>query len=337
LNGLLYVNVHTDNFGGGEVRGQLLPLSSGETQLLTAAMDVNEENAAFTTPVTSGATGSAIAVLDKITGNLFLTGSYTGLTSGITNAHIHRGPFGVSGPVAIGLQFVAGSMAGTVTGSATNLRTTLMDSIIAGNSYVNIHTSTNGAGEIRGQLGNLVLPVKLTYFNAYKDRGKVALVWSSAQEINLKSYDVEQQDEETKSWIKKGTIIAKGGTAATNYRFIDAPLIGKSAYVIYRLKMNDADGKFSFSSTVRINYQRSKGELTILSNPVRGGVLRYTITGLPAEKAEASVIDFKGRVVVKTTVSTLFNNEINVSQLAPGLYNLVVRVNDELMQQSFIK
>lgn len=341
LNGLWYVNVHSNPppLDQGEIRGQLLPLSSGETQFLTAGLDVDEERAAMPlATITSSATGTAVAVLDKITRNIYLTGSYSNITSGIRDAHIHRGPVAVSGPVSVQLQFMPTTTSGTITGSMTNITASLMDSIISGNSYVNIHSDTYRPGEIRGQLGNLVLPVKLAYFNAYKDQNKVALIWSAPQEVNLVSYDIEQQNPETKEWTRKATIAAKGGSGVVNYRLNDVPTLGKGSHVIYRLKMNEANGQFSYSSAIRINFRQSSAELMILANPVSTGVLRYTITGLPvAGKAEVSIVDFNGRTVSKTSASSLMTNEINIRNLSAGTYKLVVRLNDLLLQQSFVK
>jgi hypothetical protein len=339
LAGDWYANVHTANNPNGEIRAQLMPLSPGETQYLTAFLDPDEERGAFpgSTIVSSGV-GNAIAVLDKITRDIYLTGSYSNLSSGITNSHIHRGPVAVSGPVSIQLQFVAGTTAGTVTGSARNISATLIDSIINGNSYVNVHTTTNGSGEIRGQLADLVLPVKLTYFNGSKNQNTISLVWESAQELNLKSYDIEQQNMETGAWIKKGTVNATGGSIATKYRFDDIPLASKTDYLFYRLKMTEADGKVTYSNIIRINFSKSTGVLTIMPNPIVNGALRFAITGLLSnQKADVSITDFNGRLLKRTTASTLINGSIDVSNLSAGMYRLVIKTDDTTLQETFIK
>jgi hypothetical protein len=339
LAGDWYANVHTINNPNGEVRAQLVPLSQGETQYLNAGLDADEERAAFPgSTIVSGGIGTATAVLDRITRDIYLTASYSNLSSNINNAHIHRGPAAVSGPVSIPLQFVPGNTAGTVTGSAKNISASLMDSIVLGNSYINIHTTNYGSGEIRGQLANLVLPVKLTYFNGNKDQNRIALVWESAQELNLKSYDIEQQNMETGAWIKKGTVNANGGSLATKYRFDDIPLASKTDYLFYRLKMIEVDGKVTYSNIIRINFSKSIAVLTIMPNPVVNGSLRFAITGLSNnQKADVSIIDFNGRLMKRTTASTFINGSVDVSNLSAGMYKLVIKTGDTTLQETFTK
>ena len=340
LAGNMYTNVHsTGTYAAGEIRAQLLPLSSGSTEYLTAGLDVDEERQAMpAATITSSGTGTAVVVLDKITRNIYLTGSYSNLSAGISNAHIHRGPVAVSGPASIQLQYIATTTSGTVTGSATNIRTTLMDSILSGNSYVNIHTTAHTGGEIRGQLGNIVLPVKLKYFNGYKEQNKIALIWETEQQINLDRYEIEQQDPETGKWITKSSVNATGSSALVKLKFTDVPTNYNSAYVIYRLKMVDKDGKFSYSSSLKINYKNAKAELMVIGNPIVNGELNYTITGLAADsKTEVSIIDYSGKVVLRTRGQALMNNRVNISRLSAGVYKLVVKINKSILQQNFIK
>jgi hypothetical protein len=114
------------------------------------------------TGATTGANGQAwfIDIGTTVTWHL----QYAGLTSNATAAHIHRAAAGVAGPVIVPLTVIgqtSGVLEGTVdmtladvapssteTVSPDSLRTLLNN----GNAYVNVHTTTNGAGEIRGQI-----------------------------------------------------------------------------------------------------------------------------------------------------------------------------------------
>jgi CHRD domain len=96
-------------------------------------------------------TGSGSVTLDPVT--KVLTGSFTTMNVVGTLAHIHDGDVGVAGGIVVGLtQSPPGSTTWVVPAN-----TVLIDAQIArlraGGYYVNVHTTLNPAGEIRGQLG----------------------------------------------------------------------------------------------------------------------------------------------------------------------------------------
>jgi Cu/Zn superoxide dismutase len=75
--------------------------------------------------------------------------SFGALTGNAAAAHIHQAATGSPGPVVLAL---CGPCQSGQTGTGT-LSDAALAAIQSGNAYVNVHTATNGAGEIRGQLG----------------------------------------------------------------------------------------------------------------------------------------------------------------------------------------
>lgn len=111
--------------------------------------------------------GTGTLMLDTVTGNFTLNYSFTGLTGTVTVAHFHQAPAGANGsvvywlaasgaPNALPTTLMNPPLPGGVTsatGSGTGtLSAALVNAAIAGNLYVNIHTTARGAGEIRGQV-----------------------------------------------------------------------------------------------------------------------------------------------------------------------------------------
>jgi len=102
--------------------------------------DVSGARGAFTATVTKDATGASVA----------WQLSFSGLTGNAVAAHIHQGATGSPGTVVLAL---CGPCQSPMSGTG-NLTQAALDALEAGNAYVNIHTPTNGAGEIRGQLAS---------------------------------------------------------------------------------------------------------------------------------------------------------------------------------------
>ncbi len=332
LNGLMYVNVHTANNPGGEIRGQLIPVT-GQAEIFTGTFQGSQE-----TPIPgngSSATGFVSVLLDKTNLKVYVSGNFSGLTANATAGHLHQGIVGVAGPIIVPLSVTA-STSGTITGSLT-VSPGFADSMIRGYTYANIHNPIYPGGEVRAQLGDVVLPLKLNYFNGYKKGNLIALVWETAQEINVRHFEVEQQDANG-AWIKKATVAATGGNNTNKYNLEDVPAISKNEYVLYRLKMVDADGRFTYSPVIRINFMQSKAGLSIMTNPVTNGSLAFTVTGLATDqKAAIMIADYNGRVVFRSTASTLQNNRLDIGKLSAGMYKLMINLNGTVLQESFSK
>lgn len=152
LAGKIYVNFHTAANPGGEIRGQL-DLTSGIGFDVT--MDGSQENPA----VTTGGQGTGYAVLDGERNDLRYRFTYHGLSGPLTaGGHFHTGTRGRNGPLVKAIALAGEPAAGTLdgnwaAGAATQpLTDALVDSLIAGAIYVNLHTAANPGGEIRGQL-----------------------------------------------------------------------------------------------------------------------------------------------------------------------------------------
>ena len=100
-------------------------------------------------PTTSAGTGTADIDYDPASKKLSWTLTYSGLTGPATAAHFH-GPAetGKNAGVAVAIPNATSSPA---KGSATLTDAQAAD-LEAGKYYVNIHTSANPGGEIRGQV-----------------------------------------------------------------------------------------------------------------------------------------------------------------------------------------
>jgi CHRD domain len=127
----------TGGTGGGG------PVTTVYTMQLNGALEV-PANA-------SAATGNVTVTLDQATRGILIDGTFAGLTSPVTAAHIHGpAPAGMNAAIIIPLT-ITGTTDGTVS-ATTTMDQAQMDMMLGGMTYVNIHSTNYPAGEIRAQV-----------------------------------------------------------------------------------------------------------------------------------------------------------------------------------------
>lgn len=139
-----YVNVHTNEFPGGAIRGQLTGTSTASFGWVVA-IDLKGS----TEP---NATGTAVVRIRKDAGMVCYRLHAANVTLPTVAAHIHRGAADVNGPVVV--PFTAPGADGNSSG-CTAAAPALIDEIIGNPAgfYVNVHTKEHPGGAIRAQLG----------------------------------------------------------------------------------------------------------------------------------------------------------------------------------------
>jgi hypothetical protein len=327
--GQTYTNVHSSSFPGGEIRAQLNPTTDGQTNYFTGTLQGSQEVPANA----SAGTGTVTTVLDRATGFVYVTGNFSGLSGTVTASHIHVAPPGTNGSVVLGLTPTTSVTTGSTTGSGA-MTPTNQTQMLAGNSYINVHTTAFPGGEIRAQLGSIALPAKLVYFNGFRNNEEATLVWKTSQELDFSRFEI-QRLLPGNVWSTRGAVTANGG--ASEYRFNDKPN-GNNTIAIYRLKMIDKDGEASFSRIITISFGKQTALLSIVENPVKNSVLQFQVTGLKSQESlTVKIMDINGRIVHNETTSSINMNTISIHELSAGVYKLVVHTRDGLLQKTFIK
>lgn len=159
------------------------------------------------------------------------------------------------------------------------------------------------------------LPVKLVSFNAVSENGVALLGWSTSEESNSKSFEI-QRSLDALLWKTIGTVSAKGeSNRLQKYQFVDAEP-GQGIHY-YRLKMIDLDATFAFSHTVSLHFTRSAGA-TIYPNPV-ADVLKIKLQE-PGKITSLEIIDLNGRIAYRNNPKTPTGDEVNLEKLPGGIY-----------------
>ncbi|MEP6615435.1 MAG: Ig-like domain-containing protein [Ginsengibacter sp.] len=170
------------------------------------------------------------------------------------------------------------------------------------------------------------LPVTLTEFRGVVNNKQVVLNWRTSQEINSSRFDVEHSTNVV-SFDNIGTVAAHGNSSvASNYQLIDrSPATGNN---YYRLKSVDIDGKFVYSSVIKVNVgDRVNSLITINPNPTHGAI-KMSFNGLENGVYSIVLINQIGQVQLTDKITISQSTEQRTiqpqSHLAKGIYMLHV-------------
>lgn len=147
----MYLNIHTDDIPSGEIRGQLIGLSSAP--FLANLSGANEVPA-------NGSQGTGMLLAELSGDSMYVSGSFSDLEGEFNDqiaggSHIHGGLAGQNASIALTLTptLASDNLSGTfeVADNAFELTDELIDALQARSHYANIHTLFSAPGEIRGQ------------------------------------------------------------------------------------------------------------------------------------------------------------------------------------------
>jgi Concanavalin A-like lectin/glucanases superfamily/Secretion system C-terminal sorting domain len=178
------------------------------------------------------------------------------------------------------------------------------------NEPANTITVTGQSTEyILGTTG-VPLPVSLVNFDAYKAANSVSVKWSTTDESNLAKFEV-QKGSNSNTFTTISTVTPRGGVSLTGYAINDYQPFAGSNY--YRLKISDADGKFTYSHIVKIDFSK-KYTITVLPNPASSYI---TINGA-ATFEQIQITDLAGKPVRQMNKNA--TNRYAVTGIAKGVY-----------------
>jgi len=149
-------------------------------------------------------------------------------------------------------------------------------------------------------LDNSPLPVTLTNFAAQKQQKDVLLNWTSYEEANLKGYELEKSTDGN-NFSMIALVFARNSPSRSDYNFKDEhPAQGVN---YYRLKINDNDGHYSYSSTVFVKFEESIDEdIIIAPNPVQSEA-NVKFTGLNKGIYKMELFNTNGQLIQTKTIN----------------------------------
>jgi hypothetical protein len=169
-----------------------------------------------------------------------------------------------------------------------------------------------------GDQGAIILPVTFMGITAKKENSSVRVLWDVADEVDVRGYDVEKSTNGVE-FSKVGYVSATG---KPSYTFSDNTYSTGTVY--YRGRNIDVDGKFKYSSTVKLAGKNASTVVRAFPIPAHNLV---TVQHDKMVNGRITLTTVDGRVVKQLTPgSTAIQTSLDLGGVAPGIY--MVRVDD---------
>jgi len=184
-------------------------------------------------------------------------------------------------------------------------------------------------------LGEDLLPITLSSFNANSNNNSILLNWSTASEINNDFFTIERSSDMS-SWEIIGTVNGAGNSnTKLNYQFIDNNPLSGTTY--YRLKQTDYDNAFEYFKAVAVNFIADNSiqiSLEAYPNPSTGS---FNINFYNEyNNTEIKVINSLGQVVEYFNNFNNGENNIYISGLSKGNYFVIVLDNNKILDSKMM-
>lgn len=364
LMGNIYVNIHTSDQPGGEIRAQLTLTGSGLAWygVLSGSNEVPA--------VTSNGIGAIAVWTNDMMDSAWYWGSFDTLDGTFAAAHFHDGAPGSNGGVINMLNVNGNVISGTLTGSS--LPADLIGKLQNGLVYVNVHSSANPSGELRANLMPSSRMIKTAYLTGDQE---VPAVTTDAYGFGVVSLSnmflgvnywaaiTNLSSMPTMAHFHQG---ARGMSGNVLHDFGSNFMVnGMGAYISGTWTENAAMGAITqnaynefVNNTVYFNIHTS-------SNPggeVRGQVDNMFDCSMPSSSLSVQkiqslniypnpsngfvnldekfvnstlkIVDVMGKEVKTIEVNS---TQLNISDLAPGIYFLSINQSNEVYSAKVIK
>jgi hypothetical protein len=307
-------------------------------------------NASFTFPVGNKAYNpititNKTAAADTFSVNILDTAYLNGSSSGnIRNPYVKR-TWNISKntPTAnagSGVDFTFNWNANEVVGTLTNPTLnhhdgsswkipTVGTTSVSGNSLTYTGYKGSFSPFAIGGSSAVALPVELFSFNTVCESDYVQVNWTTASEINNKSFELYKSDNAI-DWSLIHTTDGQGDKATeTDYSFKD--MDKKFAY--YRLKDIDFDGIENWSQIIFADCKSNASKTEIYPNPAQDFI---KVIFPFEENTTLYILSMEGKIL-KSLPLLSKNNLINISDLSEGIYLIELSNKTLIKRVKFVK
>ncbi len=185
---------------------------------------------------------------------------------------------------------------------------------------------------------NVPLPVTITQFTGTKRYPHIDLQWKTENETNSSHFEIERKIDGEQQFTFIDRVNASGNSSHTmNYGFADLQALTKGRKFQYRLKMVDADGRFSYSNIITLIHN---GEDVFIVNVFANQSSQLQIiTGNKqhVRNMNIRITNTAGQMIMQLQ-NSYSDMRMDVSKLPTGIYFIEIKSSDgDSFIQKFVK
>jgi hypothetical protein len=203
--------------------------------------------------------------------------------------------------------------------------------VFPGTSYSGPFATTGPFYFTNNGSGSGLLPLILVSFNSSQQNQDVVLYWTTANEENINSFEIESSINGNTDWQTLETISSMA-TEGGGYSYSYTDQTRKNGDRYYRLKIIDRDGKYVYSKILFIGSAQTT-TISLWPTLVNSSV---NITLPASQSAQVSIFNTSGQLV-KTLTTGSESFTINVSGLGRGEYFLQATQGSNSYAAKFLK
>ncbi|MCW3091374.1 MAG: domain containing protein [Ferruginibacter sp.] len=186
---------------------------------------------------------------------------------------------------------------------------------------------------------SIVLPVKLTGFNAYVfEKKEMKLNWHTEGETGIRSYTIQRAEASDFRYLTDlGTVNAANSGGANNYSFSDITLQSNKIY-FYRLQITEITGSISWSDIKSGRISAEAFSIDFYPNPPEDGVVNVRFNDITGNTT-LKVLNGTGQVLInkRVMVSPGSTVTLDLKRYPSGSYFINVFTPDNKITKRIVR
>ncbi|MFT3749180.1 MAG: metallophosphoesterase [Agriterribacter sp.] len=187
-------------------------------------------------------------------------------------------------------------------------------------------------------IASRVLPLTWKSIKAWYSKEELSnrLQWETMNELNVMAFDIERS-ENAIDFKQIATVKAVGNTDTHFYDFSDKSISSSVKKYYYKIRQEDKDGKFSYSSVVSVDRSGDmRFDIKIIPNPGKPGQIRILLSSDKPGKTAFTIVNADGKIVLNKKIQLTQSPQTFLPGMQSGVYFVRLQNEGQVVTKKFV-